>query len=188
MIEIRPLQSHSDWKQIRQLYKTAFPRYERKPLWIVRLKNRQQEADVWIIEQDGVFAGFAITINELDMVLLDYFAISEEKRGCGLGAEALKTLQDCYKGKRLFLEIESVYTSADNLPERQRRKQFYLKNGMTEMGIAVNVYRTDMELLGYDCTVSYQEYVLLYRMSYGDMVVKNLKEVPYPECNYQYLT
>lgn len=177
MIEIRPLQSHSDWRQIKKLYKTAFPRYERKPLWIVRRKNRQQEADVWLIEQDGVFAGFAITINELDMVLLDYFAICEEMRGSGLGAEALQRLQAHYAGKRFFLEIESVSAPADNLPERQRRKRFYLRNGMTELGVTVNVYSVDMELLGYNCELNYQEYVTLYRMSYGNMVIQNLKEI-----------
>ncbi len=166
-----------DWKKIKQLYKVAFPRYERKPLWIVRMKHRKGEADIWVIDQDGEFAGFAITVNELDMVLLDYFAIREEKRSSGLGGKALKLLQEKYDGKRFFLEIECEDDSADNAAERVRRKAFYLRNGMSELGVKANVYTVDMELLGYNCHLSFEDYEKLYHASYGNMIAGNIVEL-----------
>ena len=166
-----------DWKQIKQLYKSAFPRYERKPLWIVWMKHRKGEADIWVIDQDGEFAGFAITVNELDMVLLDYFAISGDKRNNGLGGKALQLLQEKYADKRFFLEIECEDDSADNAVERVRRKAFYLRNGMSEIGVKANVYTVDMELLGYNCDISFEDYEALYHASYGNMTAGNIVEI-----------
>lgn len=166
-----------DWKKIKQLYKTAFPRYERKPLWIVRMKHRKGEADIWVIDQDGEFSGFAITVNELDMVLLDYFAISEDKRSSGLGGKALKLLQEKYANKRFFLEIECEDEGAENNAERVRRKEFYIRNGMSEIGVKTNVYTVDMELLGYNCRVSFEDYERLYRACYGNMIAGNIIEI-----------
>ena len=65
-------------------------------------------------------------LNELDMVMLDYFAVSEKKRSCGLGGRALKLLQEKYGDKRFFLEIECEDETAKNATERVRRKAFYL--------------------------------------------------------------
>lgn len=176
-MKIRNIASHSDWRKIKQLYKIAFPRYERKPLWIVRMKHRKGEADIWILEHEGEFAGFAITVNELDMVLLDYFAISQDKRNIGLGGTALKALQQMYVGKRFFLEIECIEVKAANNKERIRRKAFYLQNGMTEIGVKANVYTVDMELLGYNCDITFEDYKKLYYASYGNLVNGNIKEI-----------
>lgn len=169
--------TRQDWKKIKKLYVVAFPKYERKPLRLVRIMNQKKKADVWIIEKDGSFSGFAITMNAKDMVLLDYFAISDERRGAGLGAEALKQLQEYYAGRRFFLEIESVYVSADNLPERRRRKQFYLDNRMTEMQVKAKVFGVEMELLGYNCRVSFEEYRSVYLTNYGELAAGKIQEV-----------
>ena len=176
-IKIKECEQNSDWQKLKQLYKTAFPKNERKPLWLVQMKQRRGEADVWIIEKDGEFCGLAITINEFDMVLLDYFAISEEKRNSGLGSEILRELQQMYAGKRFFLEIECQDENADNAEERVRRKAFYLRNGMSEIGVNVNLFTVDMELLGYHCSVTYEEYQKLYQTSYGKRVEGMIHEI-----------
>ena len=176
-MQLKKVDFRKDWKKIKQLYKTAFPRYERKPLWIVRMKHRKGEADIWVIDRDGEFAGFAITVNELDMVLLDYFAISGDKRNSGLGGKALQLLQEKYADKRFFLEIECEDDSADNAAERVRRKAFYLRNGMSEIGVKANVYTVDMELLGYNCDISFEDYEALYHASYGNMTAGYIVEI-----------
>lgn len=176
-MKLRELASYTEWCHLKKLYKTAFPRYERKPLWLVWLKHHKGEADVWVIEQDGEFAGFAITVNEMDMVLLDYFAISAEKRSLGLGGNALKLLQEQYVAKRFFLEIECLDEGADNAKERSRRKEFYLRNGMSELGVKANVYTVDMELLGYNCHVTFEDYERLYHASYGRIPAGHIVEL-----------
>lgn len=169
------------WRKIHRLYKAAFPKYERKPFCLIKLMHGRGNADVWIINSSGEFSGFAVTMNAGDLVLLDYFAVSPEKRGKGLGSEALGKLQAIYRDRRMFLEIESVYAEADNISERRRRKQFYLKNGMTEMKVMADVFGTEMELLGFGCSVNFKEYQSVYLTNYGKWAAENLKEMNYPD-------
>ncbi len=176
-MNLRKVASDAEWRMIKKLYKTAFPASERKPFWLMQIKHRQQKADIWVIENEGEFSGFAITINGGDMVLLDYFVISGEKRGLGLGGKSLRLLKDKYKDKRFFLEIESLSADADNMEERCRRKQFYLNNGMTELDVKTKLFGVEFELLGYDCDVSYAEYYSLYDGCYGRWATKHLEEI-----------
>lgn len=180
-MELSEVKMAEQWRKIRRLYKNAFPKYERKPFSLIRLMHRKGRADVWIMEQEGQFAGFAVTMNAEDMVLLDYFAVIAEMRGKGVGSEALKQLQRHYLGKRLFLEIESIYNGMSDLAERKRRKHFYLSNGMREMRVLVDLFGTEMELLGWECKVEFQDYLRLYQKSLGKWAVKHVKELPYPD-------
>ncbi len=166
-----------DWHKIKKLYMSAFPLNERKPFKLIKQKAKGSETDVWMLEKDREFVGLAITMNADDMVLLDYFAIHEKMRGGGHGSEALKLLREKYAMKRFFLEIESVYEEAPDLEARKRRKMFYLRNGLTEIGIMAKLFGVNMELLGFDCKVSFEEYRGLYRKIYGTWAEKNVVKI-----------
>lgn len=169
--------TRAQWKEIHTLYERAFPECERKPFWLIRLKNKQGKADMWYLKENDTFAGLAITMNAKNLVLLDYFAIDENLRGKGVGSEALKALQAYYSGRQFFLEIESVYEDCGNLSQRQRRKQFYEKNGMTEMNLMVHLFGTNMEVLGYGCSLDFEEYRSVYRHAYGKKLANKIKRV-----------
>lgn len=168
------------WKVIRNLYQSAFPDYEKKPFWLIRLKNMQGKADVWYIEEEDRFVGLGITMSAPGLILLDYFAIDEKLRGRGYGSKALRALQEQYADRRFFLEIESIFDECDNVEQRMRRKEFYLRNGMTEMKMMVNLFGTDMEVLGYNCKLEFERYKTVYEYTYGKSVAKNVKKAVYP--------
>lgn len=157
--------------QIKKLYKSAFPRNERKPFFIISRKHKQGNMEILSLN-DGSFAGLCITMFYQDLVLLDYFAIDETIRGKGYGREALIQLRKRYKGRRFFLEIEKPEDGAENNEERIRRKKFYLENGFLETQIVVNLFGVTMELLCYDCKVTFEEYYGLYQSVLGDFIVK----------------
>ncbi|MBR5799348.1 MAG: GNAT family N-acetyltransferase [Lachnospiraceae bacterium] len=173
-MKLKNVSTPFDWWKIKKLYKEAFPANERKPFAMIKKKHATKEADVWMIMADGGFVGFAITMNVKDRVLLDYFAIYDRKRGQGYGSKALKLLQEFYHDVRFFLEIERVDVDAENLPDRKRRKAFYLANGMTELPVKCMVFGVAMELLGYQCEVSFEEYFEVYDSTYGPWVSKNI--------------
>ena len=179
-MQLKKINLPAEWWALRKLYRKAFPKCEQKPLWLVWIVKQQRKTEVWIVEKAGKFAGFAITMNGADLVLLDYLAISESMRGTGVGTEVLKALQKQYQEKRFFLEIENVYEAADNLSDRLRRKHFYLKNNMQEMKIMVNAFGAELELLTYDCQVSFEEYYELYCSCYGKWAATNIVRLPYP--------
>lgn len=132
--------------------------------------------DIWVLEEKQEFIGFAITMKSKDLVLLDYFAIAGEKRASGFGSEALRSLQKYYGNQRFFLEIESTLGKADNQEQREKRKRFYLANDMTEIGMTVDVFGTEMELLGHGCSLDFAEYTSVYSNVYGRRKAEKLKE------------
>ena len=159
------------------LYRSAFPRYERKPFSRITSMAKAGRADLWTIRADGRFAGLAATVNSPEIVLLDYFAVKRQLRGRGVGSEALKGLMDHYRDRGLFVEIESTFEAADNLPERQKRKRFYVNCGMEPMGTEADLFGVRMELLGVRCHLDFERYRSFYRDHYSPRAAEHVREV-----------
>lgn len=129
-----------------------------------------------IEDEHGRFLGMAVMILHRDLALLDYFAIVPEYRDGGIGSTALQMLKKRYSGKQFFLEIESPETESPNVEQRKRRKKFYLGNGMKEMPFKVNLFGTDMEILGDACTFGFSEYYEIYQKVFGaDIAARKVK-------------
>ncbi|MGN1433490.1 MAG: GNAT family N-acetyltransferase [Ruminococcus sp.] len=155
--------------KIEELYLTAFPKIERKPFDLILEKCNAGFMEIITIESDNCdFLGFAIMILHDDMVLLDYFAIAPESRGKNVGSNALNLLFERYKNKRFILEIENTEIECDNKKERKRRKSFYIRNGMSVMPFKVNLIGVEMEVLAYNCKLSYEEYYGIYKNTFSD--------------------
>ena len=165
------------WLKIYQLYKKAFPISERKPFALIYKTFHKGHTDVWYIEEDKKFIGLAITMNDLDLVLLDYFAIVENSRNQGYGSKVMQILKNIYQHQRLFIEIESTFEKSDNLDERLKRKQFYLRNQMVELDIHANVFGVNMELLGFHKNITFEDYYNVYLHIYGKFSADHLVEL-----------
>ena len=48
---------------------------------------------------------------------------------------------------------------------------------MTELGTAAKLFGVDMELLGYDCSLTFDEYREFYRTNYGEFAAKNIRHI-----------
>ncbi len=164
------------WIHIFVLYHKSFPKTEKKPFSRILSTYRKGKADVWYLSYKGYFAGLAITINSKDTILLDYYAISPNMRGHGIGSRVLRSMQKHYAPKGLLLEIESCTPDAPNLQERTRRKEFYLRNRMVPLNIDVLLFGVEMELLGYNCHVDFMKYKNIYQDNYGEFLAKNVKK------------
>ena len=163
------------WIRIYRLYQAAFPASEKKPFSMIVSMHKKGKSDVWYCEKEGKFAGLVITINGPKQILIDYLAVSKKRRGQGLGSGILQEIRQIYAGRGVFLEIEVVDETAENYEERRRRKQFYLANGMTAMNVFVELFGVDMELLGYDCSLSFDEYREFYRTNYNEWAASHIK-------------
>ena len=161
-------------KRIEQLYLRTFPKNERKPFGVIGQKKNEGITDILSIEENGEFLGLAITINYQDKVLLDYFAMDDAKRGKGYGSAALAALMERYDGRRIILEIESTTRprKAGNFEERLRRKHFYHKNGMTDLGFEAVLFGVTMEMLSNKTQVTFEEYLDLYVKTYGKRMLE----------------
>ena len=169
------------WLSIYRLYRSAFPDTERKPFSIIRSMYRTGKTDVWYCSQNGKFLGFAATINGTELILIDYFAVVPSLRQKGYGTSILRALMHHYKGKGVFVEIESMYEPCDDLETRRRRRQFYISCGMKPMNVMADVFGTKMELLGKDCVIDFDTYHTFYATQYSEMAARHIKKAYHPE-------
>lgn len=172
-MEIRKAKGR-ELRWVKRTYLESFPKSERKPFGLMKLKAKQGVMELLAVFEKGRPVGLAITVLYRDMVLLDYFAIHRAYRGQNRGSAALALLKERYAGKRLILEIELPDEKAVNREERVRRKQFYLKNGMVETGLKVCVFRVPMEVLTDGRPVTYEEYHGIYRETIGTVFARRV--------------
>ncbi len=172
-LTLREPRSPMDWARIYALYRRAFPQEERKPFSMIRRMKKAGKTDLWLLDRDGRFAGLAITINGPDTILLDYFAIRGRMRGQGVGSAALQAILQKYADKAFFLEIEYPL-NGDPDGHMTRRKAFYLRNGLTEMGTHALLFGVPMELLGHGCQLTFDEYREFYRTNYSDWAAQHV--------------
>lgn len=150
-------------QQAEALYMEAFPKSERKPWNLIVQKHSEGTMEILSIENDeNGFLGLAIFAFDKDLALLDYFAISGEMRGHGVGSEAIRALQERYADKRLMLEIETTKKQCDDLTVREHRKAFYLRNGLHTMDFDVLLFGVEMEILSNCAHLNFEEYLDVY--------------------------
>ncbi len=149
-----------EYRNIRRLYKTAFPWEERVPFGVLAGRQNREGVDFWAIYESrktqsgqGIvkavnWVGFVYVISYEDLSYVFYFAIDDNCRGKGLGSAALRAVRKKYAGRKLFLAIERIEENAPNLEERIRRKQFYLRNGFEELHCRLREGKMVYEVLG----------------------------------------
>lgn len=163
-----------DYFNIWRLYRSAFPRNERKPFFVIRRRAKEGSMGVYKIVENG-FAGLMITVEKGDLLLLSYFAVKPDRRSSGVGTGALKELLANNSGRRIFLEIEEVTEDAPNRSERVHRKGFYLRNGLSESGVFAELFGVRMEVLISGGAITPEEYEDFYRTLFGDRIMTHIK-------------
>ena len=157
-IQIFPLRD-ADRPTYEALYKSSFPASERKELDYMLTGDKASAYEVLVISTpDCPVAGMVITVTHESLTMLDYFAISPDLRGKGLGHAVLPLIRDHVResgGGHFFLEIETPpplcipRDPCTNAEQRVRRKAFYASAGMVETGVRAFIYGNDMELLAF---------------------------------------
>lgn len=137
------------WEETKYLYNTNmqqdFPTLEIKPFGMMEDLHRKglnESYGLWK-ENETELSAYAVfeKAHQGNVWLLDYFAVDREKRGLGLGSIFLDQLRAVLKDgaavDAVFLEIERIEKAEDEEQRlvRERRKSFYLKNGLKETNV-----------------------------------------------------
>lgn len=157
------------------LYDLAFPEAEKKSFQLIVEKSHRGIVELLSIEEDEQFVGLAIVALNQDLALLDYFAIAPHMRGKQIGTQAFQLLRQRYKTKRFFLEIETPDQPCENRRQRQRRKEFYIRNGMKVTSMLVNLSGVQMNVLTEGSVLNFEEYYQLYVQAYGQSIADQVK-------------
>jgi GNAT superfamily N-acetyltransferase len=89
--------------------------------------------------------------NSRESVFIDYLAVHKEHRSKGLGSTFLEELKCNLDGNILILEVEDPIVAIDenDLNKRNRRIDFYLKNGLTLTNIKSRVFTDEYCIMTY---------------------------------------
>ena len=167
-IHIAEQLTKTQMRDLKRLYRDAFPASEKKPFWLIRKKQREGITEILgLVNEEDRLVGEIITIAWQDLLLVDYFAIGEDVRGQGFGAQAIHLLQERYKARRVLLAIETPEIPSENSRDRVRRKRFYQSCGLESMDYHVSLFGVEMEIMTYQCRVSFDEYHGIFTGVYG---------------------
>lgn len=160
-------------KQIKYLYKTAFPRNERAPFFFLCRKTKNQDNSFYAISDNEEFVGLVYTIKNERMVYVFFLAIEEEKRSKGYGSKTLALIKEMYTECVVTLAIEDTADEgADNHIQRIKRLEFYKRNGFEQLNIRVNEAGVVYELLGTKTGVTQTDFLALMKNYLGAILFK----------------
>ena len=144
----------TDFSQVESLYKSRlvkdFAEDERKPLSSMKESWEKGTYDCYGLFDDEKIVGYAFFVRNGKYCLLDYFAIKEDRRNEGLGSIFLKQLSLNMEEERcVIVEVEDPdqANSFDDKTLRNRRLQFYLRNGYSETTLKSSVFGVAYRLL-----------------------------------------
>ena len=133
-----------------------FPADELKP-WtaIEALYERGVYRGYGLYDGDELLAYACFTRQAEDnWLLLDYYAVCAAYRSHGYGSQFLTKLwQSLQDVQGIFVEIELIESAKDEAERqiRTRRRQFYLRNGLTATKMRTNLFGVDYEMLLMPC-------------------------------------
>lgn len=147
---------------IENLYLTAFPEHERRPL-LPLLTDKKGFAETFAILENEEFIGLGSFLVLNQVAHLIFFAIREEMRGKGFGSKALKLFEKFYAGKIIIADIETPERDSNNFLQRTKRKKFYLANGYKDSGIKYKWRGESYEILVSGGEITEEEFESFWR-------------------------
>lgn len=153
--------------EIKQLFKTAFPFYEQIPMPFLLWRLKRPNVELLGFTDDGQLVGASYTISRRQQTYVLYLAVTEKVRSRGYGSQILAAIKARYVNQQIMLSIEPVTPDAPNLEQRQKRRQFYYKNGFRSTHIMLTEMGDDYELLTCSGSVKQSDYLALIKRFNG---------------------
>lgn len=122
-----------EYQYISQLMKTAFPKNEQFPLWLLRLLAVRKNINFQAFFDEELFCGILYTAENEKYIFVLYLAVNDKIRSKGYGSQILQWLKQSTE-KTIVLNVEAVDSNAFNFKQREKRIEFYQKNGITDTG------------------------------------------------------
>ncbi|MGX7106592.1 GNAT family N-acetyltransferase [Hutsoniella sourekii] len=165
--------------QVEALYLSSFPEVERKSIDKLYDHAIKDKSDIFVFLNDqDEFIGFAVTLKNNDLVLIEYIAIDPNASNQGYGSKALALLGDFYQDATICLEIESTtLENVSNQNQRMRRLAFYERNDYQLQNLDVSYFGEPMELMANQPNLNYQDYQDLYVNIYGQEITDDVHAI-----------
>lgn len=147
-----------DHRNVKRLYKRAFPFKERFPYFVLRVLTRLKFIEVLAFYEEAQLCGFAYIIVQEKVVFIMYLAVAENFLNRGYGSQILSLIKQRYQSKTIILDIEKLDDKAANATQRIRMLNFYLRNGFYETNHYFTMRGVEYEILATDRSFKMADY------------------------------
>lgn len=165
---IAVIKKSSNYKEVKDLMKRAFPKNERMPMWLLNYWAKKDGYDFWSYYDGEDFCGICFAVINKKTLFIWYLAVNDKMRSCGYGSAILNDVKEKYAGCEITLNVEPLYTTADNYEQRVKRIAFYARNGFLNTEKIIKFKKDDFLVLStkkdFD-EVTYKE--ILRKLSFG---------------------
>ena len=157
-----------DKAQIQTLYRTAFPKEEQLPWWVLRLAAASGRSELTAYYADGRFCAMTFSATAGDVFYVMFFAVEESLRGQGYGSAVLAHLKQTNPDKTILLNVEIPEAAAPNYAQRLQRMAFYRKNGFVDSGYNIREVGGVFRILSSTGKMDAEAYQKVFlKLSYG---------------------
>ncbi|MCH5163175.1 MAG: GNAT family N-acetyltransferase [Clostridiales bacterium] len=162
-----------EYSAVKRIYNEAFPPCERAPFRIIKRRAQSGSAQMLAAKIGDEIIGFAYVVANDKVCYLFYLAVRKDSRGGGVGTEIVRFVKDAYQGKKIFIAREKLDEPCDNYDMRVRRRDFYVRNGFTDIPrtIKEGPVRFDVMSIG-GVDITRDEYLSLMENWGGSRVLK----------------
>jgi len=131
---------------------------ERVPFDFLANKAKNKGSNLYTLYDGDLFVGLLVLVYHKDMVFLWYLAVDKKLQGKGYGTKVLNLVADRFEGCRLVLNIDEVDESFADFAQRQKRHDFYIKNGYTDCFVKTREKGVVYQLMSKRGDVTYDDY------------------------------
>ena len=141
----------SDFSRVLNLIKTSFPKSEQYSIVWLRLLTVCKNYSFKAFYDGDFLCGITYTVEMGDYVFVLYLAVVEELRSKGYGSAILQWIKAC-TSKKVVLNVEVPNPNASNSMQREKRIDFYRKNGIVDTGYVFKDSQEELMVLSSDGT------------------------------------
>ncbi len=150
---------HRNLKNAHTLFLAAFPKVERMPFAFLMFMSLLPDIHYRSYYDGKTFVGTAFYVEFKHIVYLVYLAVDDSLRSKGYGSMILTLIKEDYPDRDIVLMIEPPDDAAPNAEQRQKRYDFYTRNGILDTGIIG--HRNELTMLIMSTQVPFQEKELI---------------------------
>lgn len=137
--------------ELEVLSKDAFPPEEYlSPNKIIKMAQNDKDIKFLALYNKDNFIGYTVIKLYKTIAYLFFLAINPKYRSKGYGSEAIKLIKNEYKNYQHVVDFEMLDKYAPNIKQREKRREFYLKNGykptgqfLSYLGVSYEVFCSD---------------------------------------------
>lgn len=147
----------SVFDEVAALYEASFPANESYPFSVINGGFKGQ-CRVYAVYDGDLLVGMISVLSHKDITHIMYLAVEPELRNRGYGSAILKILREELPGQRIIADVETPKADAENNVQREKRVEFYRKNGYVFTEIAYRWEDEDYRIMSNGGSVTGKEF------------------------------